>query len=196
MEERRSGRRLRSMLRSPSTKAAYRARRTRSTGIRSLVTLERCRASASTVPSGEQPTRLVEPGDEHLLVRELRPIFRGEDLVGQAIKRIPSDRLVLLGAAVEEQQVDPVPRVAHPQPARATDEGKVAAELEEKVLETEDEPLTARNRGPAATRRLRDDELTWRSIDELVTVVRRFIDPVLVGGSGTWVPESWAWRAS
>jgi hypothetical protein len=40
----------------------------------------------------------------------------------------------------------------------------------------------------------RDDELTWRSIDELVAVVRGFIDPVLAGDSGAWDPESWTWQ--
>ena len=40
----------------------------------------------------------------------------------------------------------------------------------------------------------RDDELIWRSIDELVTVVRGFIDPVLVGDNGAWNPKSWTWQ--
>jgi hypothetical protein len=40
----------------------------------------------------------------------------------------------------------------------------------------------------------RDDELTWQSIDELVMVVRRFLDPVLAGDTGTWSPKTWAWQ--
>ena len=40
----------------------------------------------------------------------------------------------------------------------------------------------------------REDELIWRSIDELVTVVRGFIDPVLVGDNGAWNPKSWTWQ--
>ena len=32
------------------------------------------------------------------------------------------------------------------------------------------------------------------NIDELVAVVRGFLDPVLAGENGTWDPESWAWQ--
>ena len=40
----------------------------------------------------------------------------------------------------------------------------------------------------------RDDELTWRGLDQLIAVVRGFVDPVLAGESGTWDPTSWAWH--
>ena len=40
----------------------------------------------------------------------------------------------------------------------------------------------------------RDDELAWPNIDELVAVVRRFLDPILAGVNGTWDPASWTWQ--
>ena len=40
----------------------------------------------------------------------------------------------------------------------------------------------------------RDDELLWPRIEELVTVVRGFLDPVLAGESGSWNPSTWAWQ--
>ncbi len=43
----------------------------------------------------------------------------------------------------------------------------------------------------------RDDELTWQNIDELVAVVRGFLNPVLAGVAahdGTWDPASWTWQ--
>jgi hypothetical protein len=53
-------------------------------------------------------------------------------------------------APVEEQQVDPVPRVADAQPALATDEREVAAELEEKCLQLGDS-ARLRGRSPCAS---------------------------------------------
>ena len=37
------------------------------------------------------------------------------------------------------------------------------------------------------------DDLPWRSLEELTTVVRGFINPVLFGHSGSWSPEAWSW---
>lgn len=43
-------------------------------------------------------------------------------------------------------------------------------------------------------RMAREDGLRWATIDELVTVVRAFIDPVLARRSGSWTPQTWDWR--
>ena len=42
-------------------------------------------------------------------------------------------------------------------------------------------------------RMVREDQLKWSTIDELVTSVRAFINPVLAGHPGSWDPETWAW---
>lgn len=38
-----------------------------------------------------------------------------------------------------------------------------------------------------------DDELPWRTVDELVRAVSAFVDPVLAGAVGRWDPERWSW---
>jgi hypothetical protein len=38
-----------------------------------------------------------------------------------------------------------------------------------------------------------EDELPWRTLPEVFDAVRRFIDPVLAGGTGTWDPTRWSW---
>lgn len=41
----------------------------------------------------------------------------------------------------------------------------------------------------------RDDELPWRTLDDVIDAVRAFLDPVLAGGlDATWEPSSWQWR--
>lgn len=41
-----------------------------------------------------------------------------------------------------------------------------------------------------------EDGLRWASLDEVVTAVRAFLDPVLRGDDGTWDPGTWTWRLS
>jgi len=47
---------------------------------------------------------------------------------------------------------------------------------------------------PVYERIARADDLDWKTIEELVDVVRRFIDPLLGGVAGTWNPRSWTWK--
>lgn len=40
-----------------------------------------------------------------------------------------------------------------------------------------------------------EDDLVWRSLDQVTRAARRFLDPVLAGDQqGTWSHEEWAWR--
>jgi len=42
-------------------------------------------------------------------------------------------------------------------------------------------------------RMARIDELQWTTVDELLTAVSAFLDPVLAGGAGRWDPAGWRW---
>jgi hypothetical protein len=53
---------------------------------------------------------------------------------------------------------------------------------------------TAKKKGPELVPPSPSSRQAWPGIDELVTVVRDFIDPVLVGDSGAWNPKSWTWQ--
>lgn len=48
---------------------------------------------------------------------------------------------------------------------------------------------------PIYERLARTDGLPWPTIEALTDAVRTFLDPVLVGGSGSWCPEEWSWAA-
>lgn len=50
--------------------------------------------------------------------------------------------------------------------------------------------------GPVYAEMARNDGLAWASIEELTGLVRRFLDPVLQGGSGCWDPKAWVWGRS
>jgi predicted nucleotidyltransferase component of viral defense system len=41
-----------------------------------------------------------------------------------------------------------------------------------------------------------ENELPWASLEQLTTVVAGFLNPVLEGRRGTWVPEHWAWKST
>jgi hypothetical protein len=41
-----------------------------------------------------------------------------------------------------------------------------------------------------------DNDLPWRSLEEVTAAVGAFLGPLLLGSDGTWAPETWAWRAS
>ncbi len=42
----------------------------------------------------------------------------------------------------------------------------------------------------------RDDQLMWRTLDEVTQAAQAFLDPVLAGAlDATWGPETWSWRA-
>ena len=42
-------------------------------------------------------------------------------------------------------------------------------------------------------RMARSDGLSWPTLDEVTEAVRIFLDPVLSGASGRWIPAAWAW---
>ena len=48
---------------------------------------------------------------------------------------------------------------------------------------------------PVYERMAKSDGLHWSNLDELVEAVRGFLDPILSGGSGHWVPSAWAWTS-
>lgn len=47
---------------------------------------------------------------------------------------------------------------------------------------------------PVYARMADEDGLRWRTLDEVLAVVRVFLDHVLQEGSGRWHPETWEWR--
>jgi hypothetical protein len=41
----------------------------------------------------------------------------------------------------------------------------------------------------------REDQLAWRTLDEVTKAAQTFLDPVLAGElDATWEPETWSWR--
>jgi hypothetical protein len=48
--------------------------------------------------------------------------------------------------------------------------------------------------GPVYARIAEEDGLRWHTLDEALSAVRAFLDPVLRGDSGRWDPETWAWK--
>jgi hypothetical protein len=49
--------------------------------------------------------------------------------------------------------------------------------------------------GPVYARMARNDDLRWRTLEELERAARAFVEPVLAAGSpGTWDPDAWRWR--
>ena len=49
---------------------------------------------------------------------------------------------------------------------------------------------------PVYERMARNDELRWRSLEEIERVARAFLEPVLAAAApGTWDPEEWRWRS-
>ncbi len=48
---------------------------------------------------------------------------------------------------------------------------------------------------PVYERIARADDLPWKTIEDLVDFVRRFIDPLLGGATGSWNPQSWTWES-
>ncbi len=48
---------------------------------------------------------------------------------------------------------------------------------------------------PVYERIARADDLPWKTIEDLVDAVRRFIDPLLSGTSGMWNPQKWEWES-
>lgn len=55
-------------------------------------------------------------------------------------------------------------------------------------------PAPADGWKPVYERIARADDLPWKTIEDLVDVVQRFIDPLLGGVAGTWNPRSWTWE--
>jgi predicted nucleotidyltransferase component of viral defense system len=55
-------------------------------------------------------------------------------------------------------------------------------------------PVPPASWGEVYARMAEDDELPWRSLPELESAVRGFLDPVLGGSSGTWNPALWRWE--
>jgi len=47
----------------------------------------------------------------------------------------------------------------------------------------------------AFLRRAGGDDLPWRTLGDLVDVVRAFLDPLLAGTTGRWDPQAWKWRS-
>jgi len=47
---------------------------------------------------------------------------------------------------------------------------------------------------PVYQRIAAEDGLRWATLDEALSAVRAFLDPVLRGDSGRWNPETWAWE--
>lgn len=41
---------------------------------------------------------------------------------------------------------------------------------------------------------VRENDLTWTTLEQVVAAAREFLDPVLAGGRSTWSPDSWAWK--
>ena len=40
-----------------------------------------------------------------------------------------------------------------------------------------------------------DDDLQWRTLDEVLDAVRAFLEPALAGPEeARWLPSSWSWR--
>ncbi len=55
------------------------------------------------------------------------------------------------------------------------------------------EPLSAWTTPYAAM--ARDDQLPWRTLEEVTKAAQTFLDPVLAGElNGTWEPDEWSWR--
>ena len=54
-------------------------------------------------------------------------------------------------------------------------------------------PAPPREWSPVYERLAATDDLRWRDLETLAAAVRGFLDPVLVGGRGTWDPEAWSW---
>jgi hypothetical protein len=48
---------------------------------------------------------------------------------------------------------------------------------------------------PVYARMAAGDDLPWRTLGDLVNVVRAFLDPVLAGTTGRWDPQAWKWRS-
>jgi hypothetical protein len=40
----------------------------------------------------------------------------------------------------------------------------------------------------------RENELSWTTLEHLMTAARKFIDPVLASFNGVWQPDSWRWE--
>ncbi|MBI4585124.1 MAG: hypothetical protein HY717_14020 [Planctomycetes bacterium] len=47
---------------------------------------------------------------------------------------------------------------------------------------------------PIYTRIAEDDDLPWRTLEEVAEAARSFLTPVLKGQSGNWDPTRWTWR--
>jgi hypothetical protein len=48
---------------------------------------------------------------------------------------------------------------------------------------------------PVYARMAVGDDLPWRTLDELVHVVRAFLDPLLAGTTGRWDSKAWGWHS-
>jgi len=42
----------------------------------------------------------------------------------------------------------------------------------------------------------RENALAWTTLDQVATAARTFLNPVLAGGEGVWLPDAWAWKMS
>lgn len=42
----------------------------------------------------------------------------------------------------------------------------------------------------------RENELAWTTLEQLTEAVSAFLNPVLAGSSGIWLPDAWAWHSS
>lgn len=47
---------------------------------------------------------------------------------------------------------------------------------------------------PVYERMATTDHLRWSTLADLIEAVRAFLDPVLVEGSGRWIPDTWTWE--
>jgi hypothetical protein len=39
----------------------------------------------------------------------------------------------------------------------------------------------------------RENELVWTTLEELTTAVTGFLNPMLAGKGGVWLPTEWTW---
>lgn len=99
-------------------------------------------------------------------------------------------------------RVKDLPDIALLATARPLDAAKVRAAIERtfkhRATHTIPQALPDPAHGwkPVYERIARVDDLPWKTIEDLVDVVRRFIDPLLYGITGTWNPQGWTWEPS
>lgn len=98
-------------------------------------------------------------------------------------------------------RVKDLPDIALLATAQPIDAKRLRAALEQTFAFRTTHALPATVPAPAAAWRTpyeamaRDDQLAWRTLEEVTRAAQSFLDPVLAGAlDATWAPETWNWR--